>query len=80
MASSDSHENTGVDGDDHPVADTLGSTGTGDESFDKVKDESSETFEETEEVDYQRSERLGIEATQDDGPPLPKCVQLRMSM
>ena len=74
MGSSDSHENAGVDGDDPPVADTIGSTKVGDESFDKVNDESSEMFKETEEADYQRSESLGIEAAQDDGPPLPKCV------
>ena len=72
---SESHENTGVDRYDPPVADTIESTGVGDESSHEIDDESSESVEDTEEVDYQRSERLGIESTQDDGLPLPKRIQ-----
>ena len=74
MTPSDSHENTGVDGYDPSVADTVESTGVGDESSDEINNASSESLEDTEEADYQRSERLGIEYAQDDGPLLPKCI------
>ena len=72
---SENHGNTGVDGCDPPVADTIESTGVGEASSDETNDDSSVAVEDTEEADYKRSERLGIESAQDDGPPLPKWTR-----
>ena len=69
---SENHGNTGVDGYDPPVADTIESTGVREESSDEISIDSSVAVEDTEAVYYQRAERLGIESAQDDGPPLPK--------
>ena len=69
---SENHGNTGVDCCDAPVADTIESTGVGEELSDEISIDSSVAVEDTEEVDYQRAKRLGIESAQDDGPPLPK--------
>ena len=69
---SENHGNTGVDGYDPSVANTVETTGVGEESLDEISDDSSAVVEDTEEADYHRSERLGIESAQDDGHPLPK--------
>ena len=68
---SENHGNTGVDGNDPPMADTIESAGVGEESPDEISIDSSVAVEDTEEADYQRVKRLGIESAQDDGHPLP---------
>ena len=72
---SESHGNTGLDGGDPPVADTIESTGVGEEPIDVISIDSSVGVEDTEEADYQRAERLGMESAQEDGPPLPRWTQ-----